>query len=122
MLSLVAANFCRRMAKERGIDIQVVSRGTAPEASVPGGVRNGLKSDGIDVGEFKPTAVSTADLKGATVISFGQDLSAFTEGPVEDWSATPAVSDDYNAARNAARNSIVKHLEALLDQLSKPAR
>jgi protein-tyrosine-phosphatase len=118
MVSLVAANFCRRMAKERGIDIQVVSRGTAPEASVPAGVRNGLKSDGIDVGEFKPTAVSTADLKGATVISFGQDLSAFTEGPVEDWSATPAVSDDYNAARNY----IVKHLEALLDQLSKPAR
>jgi protein-tyrosine-phosphatase len=117
--SLVAANFCRRIAKERGIDIQVVSRGTAPEASVPAGARNGLQSDGIDIGAFKPTRVSAADLKDAAkVISFGPDLSPFTHGPVEDWSATPAVNDDYNAARNYIR----KRLETLLDQFSKPAR
>jgi arsenate reductase len=117
--SVIAAAHCRRLAKERGLDIQVVSRGTAPEPAVPAGVRNGLKADGIDVGEFKPTGVSTADLKDATkVISFGPDLSAFTQGSVEDWSATPAVSDDYDAARSY----IVKRLETLLDQLSKPAR
>ena len=117
--SVVAAAYCRRLAKERGIDIEVVSRGTAPEPQVPAGVRNGLKSDGIDVGQFKPTAVSASDLEGAAkVISFGPDLSAFTKGPVEDWSATPAVSDDYGVARSY----IVKRLEALLDQLSKTAR
>jgi arsenate reductase len=117
--SVIAAAHCRRLAKERGIDIQVVSRGTAPEPAVPAGVRNGLKADGIDVGEFKPTGVSSSDLRDATkVISFGPDLSAFTKGSVEDWSATPAVSDDYDAARSY----IVKRLEIMLDQLSKPAR
>src|ERR1700730_10062083 len=116
--SVIAAAHCRRLAKERGLDIQVGSRGTAPEPALPAGVRNGLKADGIDLGEFKPTGVSAADLKGATrVISFGPDLAAFTNGSVEDWSATPAVSDDYNTARRY----IVKRLEALLDQLSKPA-
>jgi len=117
--SVVAAAFCRRLAKQRGLDVEVVSRGTAPEPAVPAGVRSGLKSDGIDVGEFKPTGVSAADLRDAAkVISFGPDLSAFTKGSVEDWSATPAVSDDYKAARNY----IVKQLEMLLDQLSKPVR
>jgi arsenate reductase len=117
--SVVAAAHCRRLAKERGLDIQVVSRGTAPEAEVPTGVRNGLKADGIEVGRFKPAGVSAADLKDATkVISFGPDLSAFTKGSVEDWSATPAVSDDYNAARSY----IVKRLQVLLDQLSMPTR
>lgn len=40
--SLVAASFFERMAKERGIVVRAVSRGTAPDASVPAAVVEAL--------------------------------------------------------------------------------
>src|SRR5439155_11228666 len=98
--------------------IQAVSRGTVPDAEVPAAVRKGLTADGIDVGKMKPALVKAEDLRNATrVISFGPDLSAINEGKIaiEDWSATPAVSEDYQAARSY----IVRRLEVLLRQLEK---
>ena len=117
--SVIAAAHFRRLAQERGLNTDVFSRGIAPDAEIPAGVRNGLKADGIDVGQMKPAAVTAADLKGAAkIISFGPDLAPLAGGKVaiEDWSATPAVSEDYPAARSY----IVKRLQKLLDDLAKP--
>ena len=47
--SLVAASFFERMAKERGIAVRAVSRGTAPDTSVPATVVEALRTDGFDV-------------------------------------------------------------------------
>ena len=118
--SVIAAAHCRRLARERGLNVEIVSRGTAPDAEIPAGVRNGLKADGIDVGSLKPAAVTASDLEAASkIVSFGPDLSPLAGAkPVEDWSATPAVSDDYQAARSY----IVKRLEQLLDQVAKASR
>ena len=118
--SVIAATHCRRLAQERGLNVEIVSRGSAPDAEVPAGVRNGLKADGLDVGSMKPAAVTASDLQGASkIISFGPDLSPLAGGkPVEDWSATPAVSVDYQAARSY----IVKRIQQLLDQVAKASR
>src|SRR5437588_12305209 len=116
--SIIAAKHLERLAREKGLEIQTISRGTAPDAEIPAGVRNGLSADGINVGNMKPALVKADDLRNATrVISFGPDLSAVNERkiPVEDWSATPAVSDNYAAARSY----IVKRLQILIEQLSK---
>jgi len=62
--------------------------------------------------------VSEKDLKGATkIVSFGPDLSPWlTDGTtVADWSATPSVSEDYQAAREYIR----KQLEILVKELRK---
>jgi len=114
--SVIAAAHLRRLAAEKGIDVEVISRGTTPDAEVPANVRAGLKKDGIEVGALKPALVSRADLAGAAVVvSFGSDLSALADGKtkVQDWSATPAVTSNYDGARSY----IVKRLEELLEKL-----
>ena len=119
--SVIAAAYLEQLARERGLQVQAIARGTSPEPEIGPNVRNGLHADGIDLGDRKPVGVTAADMRGAVrVVSFGPDLSPFTGGKlkVEDWSATPAVSDDYKAARDYIR----KRLAALLDELAKPAQ
>src|SRR4051794_22054800 len=116
--SVIAAAEFTRMAKANGLDVSIVSRGTNPDAEIPKLVRDGLKSDGHDIGSLKPVKVSENDLKGATkIISFGPDLAPWLpKGTVvTDWSATPSVSENYAAARDYIR----RQLEALLRDLVK---
>ena len=116
--SVIAASELQRMAKERGLAVTVVSRGSNPDAEIAPGVRKELESSGMLLGSAKPTKVSANDLTGATrVISFGPDLSALMPkgSKVLDWSATPPPSQDYKAARD----HILKQLESLLADLPK---
>jgi arsenate reductase len=115
--SVIAAAHFERMARDRGLKVQVIARGTVPDAEIGPAVRKGLKADGIDISDVKPTAVTARDLRDATkIISFGPDLAAVNErkSRVEDWSETPAVSADYDGARTY----IVKRLRELLDELA----
>jgi protein-tyrosine-phosphatase len=116
--SVIAAAEFSRMAKETGIDLDILARGTNPDVEVPKLVRDGLKADGHDVGAMKPTKVSEGDLKGATrIVSFGPDLTPLLAqgATVMDWSATPSVSEDYRAARDYIR----KKLEDLVKDMKK---
>src|SRR5258708_4839682 len=116
--SVIAAAEFSRMARESGIDLDILSRGTNPDAEIPKLVRAGLKADGHDIGAMKPAKVSKDDLRGATkIISFGPDLKPLLAqgAAVADWSATPSVSDDYRAARDYIR----KRLEDLLKEIKK---
>src|SRR6266481_3434079 len=63
--SIIAAAEFERMTKERGLDLNILARGANPDAEIPKLVRDGLKADGYDLGDFKPTRVSEKDLKGA---------------------------------------------------------
>jgi protein-tyrosine-phosphatase len=119
--SVIAAKEFEKLARERGIPAQVVARGTAPDPEIAASVRQGLKADGIDVGAMKPTRVQASDLAGASaIVSFGPDLTPIAGAKVnaEDWSATPAPSENYQAARDY----IVKRLQTLLDQLAAARR
>src|SRR5258706_15974668 len=73
--SIIAAVEFERMAKEKGLDLNILARGTNPDAEIPKLVRDGLKADGYDAVSLKPTKVSQKDLKGAAkIVSFGPDL------------------------------------------------
>jgi arsenate reductase (thioredoxin) len=116
--SVIAAAEFSRMAKETGIDLDILARGTNPDAEVPKLVRDGLKADGLDVGAMKPTKISASDLKGATrIVSFGPNLTPLLAqgATVADWSATPSVSEDYRAARDYIR----KKLQDLVKEMKK---
>ena len=63
--SLVAASLFERMARERGVEARAISRGTAPDASVPPAVVEALRADGFDVAAFRPQALTGADVAAA---------------------------------------------------------
>ena len=113
--SVIAAAEFTRAAKEKGIEVTVLARGTNPDPEVPASIRAGLKADGFDVPVTRPAKVSAADLKGATkVISFGPDLRPIASGTtLVDWSATPSPSENYTAARDYIR----KQVETLMKDL-----
>jgi hypothetical protein len=116
--SIIAAVEFERMAKEKGLALNIIARGTNPDAEIPKGVRDGLRADGYDAGSLKPTKVSEKDLTGAVkMVSFGPDLKPWLAdgAAVLDWSATPSVSEDYRAAREYIR----RQLEILLKGFEK---
>jgi protein-tyrosine-phosphatase len=119
--SVIAAKELEKLARERGIAIQAVTRGTTQDPVIPNLVRAGLKADGIEIGAMKPVQLKPEDLKDAArVISFGPDLSAVggQMSRVDDWGATP----DPSANFQATRDYIVKRLQMLLDQIAEAKR
>jgi len=119
--SVIAAKELEKLARQRGISLQAVTRGTTPDPEIPAAVRDGLKADGIDIGTMKPVRVKAEDLRDAAmVISFGPDLSSLAGSnlKVEDWSAAPGMGANFQPTRDY----IVKRLENLLDQLAQAKR
>lgn len=119
--SIIAAAEFERMAKERGLSVIAISRGTTPDAEIGAAVRQGLQSDGIDLGPAKPVKLSAKDMANASkIVSFGPDLAEWLpkDAKALDWSATPSPSENYLAARLY----IVKQLEALIAELEKTGK
>jgi len=119
--SVVAAALCRRLARDAGLALDAVARGTEPDPALAPAAAAGLLAEGIDLGDERPQAVSGADVRSAwRVVSFGPDVPG-TEAPgvaVERWADVPAVSEGYRAARDA----IAGHLRALIaEAASDPA-
>jgi chromate transporter len=115
--SLVAASLFERMARERGLEVLAVSRGTAPDAAVPPAVVEALRGEGVDVAAFRPQALSEAEAAFARrVVAIGVDLRALVPAAaerLEAWDDIPPVSGGYPAARRA----MVARIEVLLRRL-----
>jgi arsenate reductase (thioredoxin) len=115
--SVVAACFCERYARDRGLAVRAVSRGTTPDAAVPAPVVAALRADGFDVASFAPRAVSDGELRAATrVVAFGVDLEEPGPGPddrLERWDDVPPVSTSYPEARKAILLRLVPLLRRL---------
>jgi chromate transporter len=60
--SLIAMDYFNRSARKRGLKYRAVARGTAPEATVPGPVREGLRGDGFVVSGFVPRLFNASDV------------------------------------------------------------
>jgi chromate transporter len=110
--SLVAASFFDRMARERGLAVRAVSRGTVPDASVPPVVVRSLRADGFEVASYRPRKLAVSDLASAArVVAIGVDLGEMGAGRrVERWDDIPPVSTSYQEARAA----MLSRLDALL--------
>jgi arsenate reductase len=117
--SLVAASFFERLAKERGMAVRAVSRGTAPDASVPATVVEALRGDGFDVAAFKPQALKEADVLAADrLVAIGVDLGevgAKARTGIVRWDDIPPFSASYPRARAA----ILSRIKSLLGDLER---
>jgi protein-tyrosine-phosphatase len=121
--SLAALSFFERSAKEQGLAIRAVSRGTAPDAAVPPAVVGWLGQDGFSVAAFKPQALTQADVASATrVVAIGVDigpLAASAGSRLEKWNDIPPFSENYQRAREV----MLSRVRALVGELAGgPAR
>ena len=118
--SLIALEHFRRLAQQRGVDVQADWAGIEPDAEIPPRVVQGLLGEGIDVRGRRPRQVARADVERAScVVTFGCDLGALeSPGPArERWDDVPAVSEGYKPARDI----IVGHLPGFLDKVGRTA-
>jgi arsenate reductase len=116
--SLIAMVYFNRSAQQRGLSYRAVARGTAPEPVVPRPVQEGLHAAGFDVSEFVPQLFKASDVNNASlVVSFDQDIENTVGGRARhlSWDNLPGVLANY--ARG--RDEIVRHVDALLDELSR---
>ena len=112
--SVIAGAYFNRLAKERGLDVKASAAGIEPEPEIPLPVREGLREDGIDVGNVRPRTVTREELASAwRVVSFGCDLQEIAPPgrKVERWDDVPAVSDGFASARDA----IAERVRGLMD-------
>jgi len=56
--SLIAAEYFNRIAIERNLPLRATTAGPEPDEEVPQNVVVGLKSRGIDVGQYRPTLIA----------------------------------------------------------------
>jgi arsenate reductase len=115
--SVVALAYFRQLAQERHLPNRAISRGTAPDWSVPALVRDGLRQDGLTLGPFTPARFTLADLTSAiAVISFDQPSVAAIVGgrvPTAGWDGLPAVSENYGVARDSIRKRVTRLVDSL---------
>jgi arsenate reductase len=114
--SLIAAEYCKRLAHERGVPRQATTSGPEPDAAIPDNVIEGLLGDGIDVrGQLPQRVCATGLADAAHIVSFGCDLSALAPAGVtiERWDDCPAVSDDYRIARDFIAGRVGQLLQRL---------
>ena len=118
--SMIAAQWFNRMAAERGIRLQAVSRGVEPDAKIPEAVAANMRKDGFHLAGLVPVRLQETDLAQAHyVVAIGAKsalLDKMLEG-FQRWDDIPPASVDYSAACDAMRARI----KVLLDTLAPPA-
>ena len=115
--SVIATAYFNKLASERGLPVRATFRGTMPQDDLSVRAVAGLKADGVSVPSGKPTAISDADVSGAThIFAIGCTLpdKAVRSGKATDWSDVP---DDQGYG--PMRDAIVRHVLELLDQLHR---
>lgn len=116
--SVVAMAWFQRLARERGLAVRAVSRGTALEPTVPAGVAAGLERDGFRLAGFTPTPFTPLDLRSAiAVVSFDQPGVTEIVGrraPTLAWDQLPAVTTDYATARDSIRARVTVLVDSLM--------
>jgi len=120
--SLMAASYFNQQAAARGLRWRAISRGSAPDSTtVPAPIVAGLRTDGVDVGDFRAAAVSATDVAASErIVAIGTELPIGVDAPaakVEHWDDVPSASANYAAARD----SLKAHIERLLERVSRGA-
>ena len=114
--SLLAKLLFEEYAKEVGLTMVAVSRGTAIDSAVAPWMTRSLASDGFLIGTWHPQRLAATDLAHARhVVSFDVPtaVSASTHAPREQWDGFPSVSANYAAGRN----TIAVRVRHLVDSL-----
>jgi arsenate reductase (thioredoxin) len=113
--SILAAAYFNKIAREIGLGLQAIARGTNPDKELSPNAITGLLEDGLIPTEQTPQKLSLADLESA------QQVITFCELPLEykkiavikRWDGVPSVSENFEKARDA----IIAYLNELIRDL-----
>jgi protein-tyrosine-phosphatase len=113
--SVVAAAHFNRLAKERGLNLRAIARGTNPDKEIAPKAALGLRADGLASSDPTPRKISKSDLVNARrVITFCRLPDDYPgEVRVESWDGVPSMDEDYVKARDW----MVERLNRLLGEL-----
>jgi protein-tyrosine-phosphatase len=113
--SVLAAAYFRQVAREGGLELDAVSAGTAPGATVAPAVAALLQREGLGVGPYRPRLVTVEDLTHARhVVSLGCRLDELPIQPAtyEMWDDIPAPSQNLAGAQQTIRERVLQLVEA----------
>jgi arsenate reductase (thioredoxin) len=112
--SIVAASHFRKMAKQEGLDIKVISRGTNPDKAVPEKVNQFLVQDGFEKHLAVPERLSADDIRDADYVVAFSPLPAALGQPhrLEAWSIP-----SFEAGYPAARDSITANIQRIIQRI-----
>jgi pyruvate/2-oxoglutarate dehydrogenase complex dihydrolipoamide acyltransferase (E2) component len=114
--SAIAREVARKMARERGIEIEFRSRGIAPEDHVTPDMLARLEAKAVDPRSEPVAALTQADLDAADmVVAFNRLPPAMKAPNLRDWTDSPAFSEDHDRAMAA----IESRVSSLLDELTR---
>jgi protein-tyrosine-phosphatase len=113
--SIVAAAHFNKLARERGLNLRAIARGTNPDKEIAPKAALGLQGDGLKSSESAPKKISKVDLINARrVITFCLLPDDYPgEAPVEKWDDVPPMDEDYAKARDW----MVERINRLLEEL-----
>ena len=117
--SVLASAYFQRFAKERGLNVQVMSAGTDPDPQIAPRVATHLAKNGYDLPVSEPRRVTAADMSAAdVVISFGCDLTGLPgpRGTLVNWDDVPAPSEDFEGADERIRQRVIELVDELVRQ------
>ena len=113
--SILAAAYFNKLAYENNSSLTAIARGTHPDAELSPKTVAGLKKEGLTSPELIPTKLTREEVESAQhVVSFctlPEEYSLNTR--IEYWDNIPAVSEDYERARDA----ILAHLKEFVTHL-----
>jgi arsenate reductase (thioredoxin) len=115
--SVLASAYFQRVAKERGLNVRVISAGTDPDAQVAPAVASHLTKKAYDVPIAKPRRVTAEDMATAdVVISIGCDLKDLPapRGTLLNWDDVPSTSEEFARADEKIRERVLQLVDELV--------
>lgn len=113
--SAIAREIFKRRAVERGMNVDVLSRGIAVEDHVSAELRQKLLADGINTTAEPAMQLSQADLGAVDILVYFNPLPAhFAHKDMREWSDVPSINDDYSVSRAM----ITQRIDALLTEIA----
>jgi arsenate reductase (thioredoxin) len=112
--SIVAAAYFNQLAREAGLDLRAIARGTNPDYELSPLAIKGLSEAGLTPTESSPQKLTEADMQSAQrVITFCELPTEYQEQViVERWDDIPPVSVGYEKARDV----IIERIRQMLDR------
>src|SRR5215475_7323798 len=113
--SILSATIFNKLARERGLNLRAIARGTNPDPQISQKVATGLQADGLAASEPAPKKISKADLISArrviTFCALPDDYPGSIH--VENWDSYLPAIEDYGKARDKLAERIGRLLEEL---------